>query len=143
MAGGYIAVKLDKDQQKEIKDILKKAEITPVDDMHSTLMYDENNPDIDYNTESSKVYEATVTGVDKLGSAIVLLLKCPELSTRFKVLKELGFNHSYDDLLLHTSLVYDSEDEDSDLEVIELLYNVGVFPKVLKFTSEYNEKLED
>lgn len=143
MAGGYIAVKLDKDQQKEIKEVLKKAEITPVDDMHCTLIYDESNPDIDYNTESSKVYEATVTGVEKLGSAIVLLLKCTELGTRFKVLKELGFEHSYDDLLLHTSLVYDSEDEESDLEVIELLYNVGVFPKVLKFTSEYNEKLEE
>lgn len=143
MAGGYIAVKLDKNQQKEIQEVLKKAEITPVDDMHCTLIYDENNPDIDYNTESSKVYEATVTGVDKLGTAIVLLLKCPELATRFKVLKELGFEHSYDDLLLHTSLVYDSEDEKSDLEVIELLYNVGVFPKVLKFTDEYNEKLED
>lgn len=40
------------------------------------------------------------------------------------------------------SLVYEPEDED-DIEIIELLYNVGVFPKVLKFTAEYNEKLQD
>ena len=142
MAGGYIAVKLDSDQQKEIKEILKKAELEPVDDMHCTLMYDENDPEIDYDTKSSKVYEATVTGVEQLGSALVLLLKCPELESRHKVLKELGFEHSYDDLLCHMSLVYEPEDED-DIEIIELLYNVGVFPKVLKFSAEYNEKLQD
>lgn len=67
MAGGYIAVKLDSAQQKEIKEVLKKAELEPVDDMHCTLMYDENDPEIDYDTKSSKVYEATVTGVEQLG----------------------------------------------------------------------------
>lgn len=141
MAGGYVSVQLDKSQQKEIQQLLGKADLDSIDDMHCTLMYDESNPDIDYDTKEKETYTAKVTGIEKLGKAIVLLLDSPELTKRHKELKKLGFEHSYDDLLCHMSVIYDPES--TDLDVVELMYKLEVFPEVLTFTSEKNVDLED
>lgn len=116
---GYAEVMLDINSGLRISKFINKLEeqlgetidAIPINKLHATLMYDSSNPKI-YPTISNAAYKAEVIGVDLLGElgskwgAAVLLLKCPELIKRFKQLQDMGFNHSYDDLLLHVSLSY-------------------------------------
>lgn len=143
MAGkGFVALKLDSVQGKEINKIFKTAGInclTP-SKFHVTVMYDESDPVIDL-LKNTKTYEATITGVERLGEkgskyeAIALILKSPEIVKRHKELKNAGFKHKYPDIKVHMSILYKPEDTDQD--VIELIYKLGVLPKTLKFGQEY------
>lgn len=143
MAGkGFVALKLDAAQGKEINKICKTAGInclTP-SKFHVTVMYDESNPEIDLLT-STKNYEAKVVGIERLGKkgskyeAIALLLKSPEIEKRHKELKNAGFKHKYPDIKVHMSIVYEPEDTDED--IIDLIFKLDVLPKTLKFGNEF------
>lgn len=143
MAGkGFVALKLDAAQGKEISKIFKTAGLkclTP-SKFHVTVMYDESNPDIEL-LNNTKTYTATITGVERLGKkgskyeAIALILKSPEIVKRHKELKNAGFNHKYPDIKVHMSILYQPEETDQD--IIELIHKLEVLPKTLKFGHEY------
>ena len=143
MAGkGFVALKLDAAQGKEINKIFKTAGIkclTP-SKFHVTDMYDESEPEIDL-LKNTKRYEAKIVGVERLGKkgakyeANALILKSPEIEKRHKELKNAGFKHKYPDLKVHMSIVYQPKDTDQD--IVELIHKLGVLPKTLKFGQEY------
>ncbi|SOK58379.1 hypothetical protein [Yersinia phage fHe-Yen9-04] len=145
MAGkGFACLTLDIEQAKEIHKIFKIAGIeclTPTK-FHVTVMQDESNPDIDILVNDA-TYTATITGVERLGKpggeweAIVLLLKSPEIENRHKELKNAGFNHKFPDYTCHMSIVY--KPKDTDLDLIELVFKLGVLPEELTFGNEYME----
>lgn len=146
MAGkGFVALKLDAAQGKEINKIFKTAGIkclTP-GDLHVTVMYDETDPEIDL-LKNTKTYEAKIEGVERLGKkgskyeAVALILKSPEIVKRHKELKNAGFKHKYPDIKVHMSIVY--QPNDTDLDIIELVHKLGVLPETLKFGKEYMGK---
>lgn len=142
MAGkGYVGLDLDIDQAKEIQKLFKIAGVdclTP-SQFHVTVMQDESNPEIDL-LSNDKTYTAKITGVERLGKpggeweAIVLLLDSPEIQQRHKELVNAGFKHKFDDLKCHMSIVYKPKDTDEDL--INLVFNLGVLPEELTFGNE-------
>lgn len=143
MAGkGYVSLSLDSEQGKELEKIFKLAGIDCLTaaKFHVTVMQDESNPDIDLLTNDKK-YTAKVIGVERLGKpggeweAIVLLLDSPEIQKRHKELSNAGFKHKFDDLKCHMSIVYQPKDTDEDL--IELIYKLGVIPEELIFSDEH------
>lgn len=138
---GYVGLDLDMDQAREINKLFKIAGVdclTP-SEFHVTVMQDESNPDIDLLTNDKK-YTAKVVGVERLGKpggdweAIVLILDSPEIQQRYKELCNAGFNHKFDDLKCHMSIVYKPKDTDEDL--INLVFNLGVLPEELTFGNE-------
>lgn len=143
MAGkGFIALKLDASQGKQIQKIFKTAGIkslTP-DKFHVTVIYDESDPEIDL-LKNTKTYEAKIIGVERLGKkgskyeAIALTLKSPQIEKRHKELKNAGFKHSYPNFKCHMSIVYQPSTSDED--IINLINKLGVLPSTLKFGKEY------
>lgn len=143
MAGkGFVGLSLDKEQGKEIQKIFKLAGIdclTP-SKFHVTVMYDESDPEIEL-LSNDKTYKATITGVERLGKpggeweAIALLLDSPEIEKRHKELQNAGFKHKHPSFKCHMSIVYKPKDTDEDL--IELIYKLGVLPEELIFGDEH------
>lgn len=143
MAGkGFVGLSLDKDQGKEIQKIFKLAGIdclTP-SKFHVTVMYDESEPEIEL-LSNDKTYKAKITGVERLGKpggeweAIALLLDSPEIEKRHKELQNAGFKHKHPTFKCHMSIVYKPKDTDEDL--INLIYNLGVLPEELIFGDEH------
>lgn len=138
---GYVGLTLDSEQAKEIAKIFKIAGVeclTP-SEFHVTVMQDESNPEIKLLSNDEK-YTAKVTGVERLGKAgsdweaIVLLLESPSIEKRHKELTNAGFNHKFDTLKCHMSIVY--KPKDTDLDLITLVYNLGVLPEELTFGNE-------
>lgn len=139
---GFVALKLDAAQGKEINKIFKTAGLkclTP-SKFHVTVMYDESEPEIEL-LKNTKSYEATITGVERLGKkgskyeAIALILKSPEITKRHKELKNAGFKHKFPDIKVHMSVLYQPGETDQD--IVELILKLGVLPKTLKFGHEY------
>lgn len=139
---GFVALKLDSVQGKEIQKIFNTAGIkclTP-SKFHVTLIYDESDPEIDLSS-NNKVYEAEIVGVERLGKkgakyeAIALILRSPEIEKRHKELKKEGFKHKHPSFKCHMSVVYRPGETDED--IIDLIYKLGVLPKTLKFGKEY------
>lgn len=143
MAGkGFVALSLDREQGKEISKIFKMAGIdclTPAK-YHVTVMYDEADPEIDL-LPNDKTYSAKIVGVERLGKpggeweAIALILESPEIEQRHKELKNAGFNHKHPSFKCHMSIVYKPKDTDEDL--VELIFKLGVLPEELKFGNEH------
>ncbi|AFC21566.1 RNA ligase [Cronobacter phage vB_CsaM_GAP32] len=143
MAGkGFVGLSLDKEQGKEIQKIFKLAGIdclTP-SKFHVTVMYDESEPEIEL-LSNDKTYKAKITGVERLGKpggeweAIALLLDSPEIEKRHKELQNAGFKHKHPSFKCHMSIVYKPKDTDEDL--IELIYKLGVLPEELIFGDEH------
>lgn len=146
MAGkGFVALKLDAAQGREIQKIFKTAGIkslTP-SEFHVTVIYDESDPEIDL-LNNTKTYEAKITGVERLGKkgskweAIALILKSPEIDKRNKELKNAGFKDKYPSFKCHMSIVYQPKNTDED--IINLVYKLGVLPETLKFSKEFTGK---
>ena len=146
MAGkGFVALKLDASQGREIQKIFKTAGIkclTP-SEFHVTVIYDESDPEIDL-LSNTKTYEAKITGIERLGKkgskyeAIALILKSPQIDKRHKELKNAGFKHKYPDFKCHMSIVYQPSSTDED--ILKLVHDLGVLPKTLKFGKEYMGK---
>lgn len=142
MAGkGYCSLKLDKAQAKELHRILKIGGVECLDpsDLHCTLMYDESNPNIKM-LKNTKTYKAKVTGVSKLGDAIVLDLESPGIKKRHQELKNAGYKHSFPELKIHMSINYDPKSTDKDL--LELFIKLKGIPSVLIFGNEKFESLK-
>ncbi|AQW88635.1 RNA ligase [Serratia phage BF] len=143
MAGkGFVGLSLDIDQAKEIQRIFKIAGVdclTP-SKFHVTVMYDEDEPEIDV-LPNDKKYSATITGVERLGKvgskyeAIALILESFDISQRHKELKNAGFKHKFPDFKCHMSVLY--QPSDTDLDLIELIYKLGVLPEELTFGNEH------
>lgn len=142
MAGkGFVGLSLDPEQGKELQRIFKIAGIdclTP-SKFHVTVIYDESNPEIEL-LENTKEYTAKITGVERLGKvgseyeAIALLLDSSSIHGRFKELQNAGFKHKFPDFKCHMSVLY--KPNDTDLDLVQLIYNLGVLPEELKFSGE-------
>lgn len=140
---GYAAVSLDKEQAEGINKIFKLAGVKSLapSKYHVTICYDEDDPVINVPDKSTKKYTAKIVGVERLGKpgskweAIVLVLESESLTKRHNELKDLGFKSKYKDYLCHMSIVY--EPNDTDLDMVTLINNLGVLPKVLKFSDEH------
>lgn len=124
-----------------------KLDLIPVNKLHATLMYDERNPDI-VPSISDKVYKAKVVGVKMLGKpgskwrACALELDSSEVQARHKELVKEGFKHSYDDLLLHVSLVYGLDAEVIYPRVTQL-FEDGKLPETITLCSETWDQIKD
>lgn len=80
-------------------------------DQHITLMYDTRNKD--FGLPDFVSGEAEVIGWDYLGEnfdSLVLILKSDYLENYHNLLLDLGYRHSFDSLLLHTTIFYDIVD---------------------------------
>lgn len=134
---GYISVELLKETEKKLSVEIAALDLHPLSEypMHVTLMFDERecekercimNPDV--------IYEATITGFKPLGKAIVADLYSVGLHREFKRLLEAGYQHSYDSLQLHMSVVYDPSPYDLLTIQRGLQHWVG---KTIQFTNEH------
>lgn len=116
--------------------------------MHVTLMYDRRGSAVipQPNKPSKLVYTAHATDLKFLGPAgkkrraIVLELSCPELMERFKELCALGFEHSYENLTLHTTMVYGANEE--DMMLFKGALENGELPITIELCDEHWEDLE-
>lgn len=154
---GYCSLSIDADSAALLCDIVCKAiamipiESSPVEphSMHCTLMYDErDDDDIPLPSRPDKlIYDAKITGVCLLGkpgsdtAAIAIEMDCPELDKRFKQLIDEGFEHSFDKLIIHSTLVYGANE--SSLEVFQNLFDNGEFPEFIQLCNERWEELDD
>ena len=85
--------------------------------------------------------------IDILGDAIVIKFQSKKLEDRFKELSQY-LKHSFDDILLHISVKYYNEEQESELK--QDLDTIKKYKKEIKeifsgiyFTSEYFEELND
>lgn len=123
------------------------ADLIPINRLHSTIMYDKRNPDV-YPTKNDKVYTAKVVGVKMLGDpgsrwrACALELDSPAVQARHKELKESGFQHSFDGLLLHVSLCY-GEQAAVIYPVIKELFDDGKLPESVVLCKETWDECKD
>lgn len=150
MGMGYAKVKIDPVDAKKIEAAVKPfgVKLMPLEKMHVTLMYDKSNPDIDPGVRKDTHYIARVTGVERMGEpgskweAVALQLTCPELKGRHLALRARGFKHSYDEVKLHLSLAYGT-DNVSKIPVIEKLIKDGKIPEKIHLGRETWKVLED
>lgn len=114
--------------------------LIPMNKLHSTLMYDASNPDIDPDINST-VYKARVTGVKMLGDpssrwrSVALVLDSEAIQKRHKELLEKGFKHSYPELLIHVSIAY-GENAEVLFPILERLHKEGKFPETVTLCNE-------
>lgn len=140
-------IKLSKVINKFEEQLDTELKVIPINKLHATLMYDVRNPDI-YPSKSNKVYRAKVVGVDKLGddsskwNAAVLLLECKEVKDRFKQLLNEGFQHSYDDLLIHVSLSY-GDATGLIYPLLEKAFAAGELPEYITLCNETWDSCDD
>lgn len=154
---GYCALSVDADSASLLYNLIcensdklsPECRVVEPHSMHCTLMYDKRDEDeIPIASKPEKlIYDAEVIGTGFLGEpgskwgAGVLKLHCPDLMKRFKKLKEEGFKHSFDDLIIHVSLVYGANE--SDGELVKELFDKGMFPKTIQLCNEYWEEIKD
>lgn len=143
---GYCELQVDLNTGIKIQKAIDSAEVEqpldliPANKLHATIMYDERNPDI-FPSKSKSVYKAKVKGVKTLGEpgskwyAAALVLESPAIQNRFKQLLDEGFQHSYDDLLLHVSLCY-GKDTDILAPLLEKLLAEGKLPETITLCNE-------
>lgn len=111
----YISVNLNKETETLLKKELIDMGVQPATQypFHITMMYDErelDKPLCDINPDA--YFKATILGFKILGDAIVAELHSNGLHNEHRRLKEAGYVHSFPNLLLHMSLVYDPTDYD-------------------------------
>lgn len=150
MGKGYAKLLVDPVDAKKIEKAVRPfgVKLMPLEKLHMTLMYDERNPEIDPGVKKDTRYVASVTGVERMGEpgskweAVALQLKCPELKARHLALRAMGFKHSYDDLKLHMSLAYGTENVKL-IPLIEKLIADGKIPGKIHLDRETWKTLED
>lgn len=143
---GYCELQVDLNSGIKIQKALEGIEsdtpldLIPVNKLHATIMYDERNPDI-HPSKSDKLYRTKLVGVKTLGEpgskwyAAALLLESPEIQARHKQLLDEGFEHSYDDLLLHVSICY-GDTTDLVIPYLEKLKSEGKLPETITLCGE-------
>lgn len=121
--------------------------LIPMNKLHSTIMYDERNPDV-IPSLSNKVYKAKIVDVKMLGKpdskwrSCALILESDAVLERHKELVKEGFKHSYDDLLLHVSLVYGTDSEVA-YPTIKQLFEEKKLPESITLCSETWDQIKD
>lgn len=127
--------------------VCEELDLIPLNKLHATIMYDERNPDI-VPSLSNKVYKARIVGVKMLGKvgskwrSCALVLESEAVLERHKDLVKEGFKHSYDDLLLHVSLVYGTDAEVA-YPLIEQLLAEKKLPESITLCSETWDQIKD
>lgn len=152
---GYVAVKPDFKSANILVNLLKTAGITSgisASDLHSTLMYSKDKSiSDDVKTtiqEPLAIYDdIDFKSIEILGNAIVIKFQSKKLEDRFKELSQY-LKHSFDDILLHLSVKYYNEEQESEMK--QDLDTIKKYKKEIKeifsgiyFTSEYFEELND
>ena len=144
--GGYVSVKLHKEDAETIQSWLKSLNISETiksEDLHATLYYAEKGmPVLDIDKE--KVYMADVSGSpiemgdkDSEWYAITLPVSSDSLTKRHSFIKEYtGSDHSYKDYKPHLSLKYKPSPED-----IAKIKGSTLPLKTLRFYKESQEDL--
>lgn len=121
---GYVSAKLE--NTNEIKKFINELNIKntiPLDRLHVTLIYDKRDSMDNSNENLDNTFSAIVKDVKQLGEkgskweAITLGLESNDLHNRHNELKELGFQHSYDDYIPHMSIKY--KPKDNDLKILK------------------------
>lgn len=149
---GYAELQVDLNSGSKLYGVVVPAlpegtDLIPMNRLHSTIMYDKRNPDV-FPTKNDKVYTAKIVGVKMLGDpgsrwrACALELESPAVQDRHKELKEAGFEHSFDDLLLHVSLCY-GEEAAVIYPVIKGLFDDGKLPESLTLCKETWDQCKD
>lgn len=125
----------------------ENLDFIPMNKLHATIMSDESNPDI-VPSLSNRLYKAKIVGVKMLGKvgskwrSCVLVLESEAVLERHKELVKEGFKHSYDDLLLHVSLVYGTDAEVA-FPIIEKLFAEKKLPESITLCSETWDQIKD
>lgn len=148
---GYAELHVDLASGTKLYNVIVPAceglDLIPLNKLHSTLMYDESDPDI-VPSLSNKVYKAKIAGVKMLGKvgskwrACVLLLESEAVLERHEELVKEGFKHSYDGLMLHVSLVYGTDAEVA-FPIVEQLFAEKKLPESITLCSETWDQLKD
>lgn len=150
MSKGYACVKPTDAGAATIVKALRSVEwpstsnvISP-GDLHVTLMYDKTDPDIDP-APTNEMYEARVTGVKILGTAVVIELGCDALYQRHFALREMGYKTDYPDFTAHMSVVYDKSPEglEDALPQVQSLFDRNLLSKVIYLTDETWNSVKD
>jgi hypothetical protein len=132
---------------KDIVPACEGIEVIPVNKLHATIMYDERNPDI-VPSLSNKVYKGQIVDVQMLGKvgskwrSCALILESAAVTERHKELVKEGFKHSYDDLLLHVSLVYGTDSEIA-FPIIKQLFDEKKLPESITLCAETWDSIKD
>lgn len=149
---GYAELHVDLNSATKLYNVIlpelgEVKEVIPSNKLHSTIMYDERNPDI-VPSFSNKAYKAQIKEVRMLGKvgskwrSCALILESEGVLERHKDLVKEGFKHSYDDLLLHVSLVYGTEAEVA-FPVIEKLFAEKKLPESITLCAETWDSIRD
>lgn len=136
-SGGYIFLSVKKEDAQAIHAAAKSLglkDLIPPEDMHLTVVYDKNNPDIPIEIDKSLSFSGKVNTPLLLGSgeweAIVLpLTECEELKEFHNSLLRKGFKHSYFNFTPHISIKYKPSKEDvqkARKELIPVLLEKGI-----------------
>lgn len=146
---GYGAFKVNIDSALKIKTRLISIDnnypFITIPKLHCTLMYDKSNPNIHVD-KNNDIHVCKIIGVDLLGEdSVVLLLESDSIKRRFKELTDIGFKHSFDDLLIHTSIIYskDKEQLQEVYEKVKNLYDNGEFNFPVILEKEYWEDIDN
>jgi len=148
---GYAELHVDLASGTKLYNVIVPAceelDLIPSNKLHATIMYDESNPDI-VPSLSNKVYKARIVGVKMLGKvgskwrACALVLESDAVLERHKELVKEGFKHSFDDLLLHVSLVYGTDAEVA-YPIVEQLFAEKKLPESITLCSETWDQIKD
>ncbi len=119
-SGGYISLSLDKEDANAIHSAAKALgikDLIPPEDMHVTVVYDKNNPEIPLAFDKDVTFSAKIESPLLLGSgeweAITLPLSgCEALKEFHNSLLRKGFKHSYFNFTPHISIKYKPSKED-------------------------------
>lgn len=149
---GYCELQVDLNTGSKIhkallENVSDELDIIPVNKLHATIMYDVRNPDITP-SKSNMIYKCKLVGVKILGEpgdkwySAALLLDSPEIQARHKKLLNEGFNHSYDDLLLHVSISYGNATEILAPQ-LDKLFEEGKLPAIVTLCNETWDSCKD
>lgn len=144
-SNGYVALKVDTDSKEVIYNTLSEYINTDrlINDLHMTLMFDLDNPKIKIKP-SKEAYNINITDIITLGDvdsewrSIALKFDSDEIISRFKELVQAGFNHSYDDLMQHISMIYGP----TDAEIKLIIANKSKIIKSISSITLNNEYME-
>lgn len=147
-SNGYVALKVEPESESAIREAVAQLGVEPsriINNLHLTMMFDENEPKIPLPNNSS-VYAAKISDVSTLGQpdskwfAVVLKLESPELVARFEELQELGYEHSHDSFIPHVSLIYSPTEEEVDLILSKKKELIGMLGTIY-LGREYSEAI--
>lgn len=115
---GYVSARLNSAIEADLISHLINNGLVPISKYpyHCTIMYDERDcdtPRCDFDPE--KVFKATIQSIECLGDAIAFTMTSKDILDEFFRLKDAGYQHSFPDLKIHMSILYDFTSLDLEL----------------------------